>query len=53
MWNEHNRRYRPETIGGDFGNVQIVLSPRENGLVAVDLYTDQGVSRWALLLRRG
>lgn len=27
VWNEHSREYRPETIRGDYGNAQIVISP--------------------------
>ncbi|RKP05954.1 hypothetical protein THASP1DRAFT_19101, partial [Thamnocephalis sphaerospora] len=43
VWNEHRRDYRPDTIGGDFGNVQIIVTPRPNGLFAIDVFRDQRV----------
>ncbi len=27
IWNEHHREYKRHTIGGDFGNVQIIITP--------------------------
>lgn len=44
VWNEHRRDYKPNTIGGDFGNVQIVVTPLPNGLYAIDIFRDQRVS---------
>ncbi|KAI9596261.1 hypothetical protein BDF19DRAFT_421798 [Syncephalis fuscata] len=41
VWNEHRRDYRPDTIGGDFGNIQIVVTPVPNGLFAIDIFRDQ------------
>ncbi|RKP27777.1 hypothetical protein SYNPS1DRAFT_26584 [Syncephalis pseudoplumigaleata] len=41
VWNEHRRDYRPDTIGGDFGNIQIVITPVPNGLFAIDIFRDQ------------
>ncbi|ORZ14187.1 hypothetical protein BCR42DRAFT_393825 [Absidia repens] len=40
VWNEHNRDYRVGTIGGDFGNVQIVVTPLPDGLYSIQLYRD-------------
>ncbi|KAI8073208.1 hypothetical protein BC940DRAFT_343891 [Gongronella butleri] len=40
VWNEHKRDYRVGTIGGDFGNAQIVVTPLSNGLYAVQLHRD-------------
>jgi hypothetical protein len=42
VWNEHWRPYRPSTIPGDFGNYQIVVTPKpELGLYAVNIYADE------------
>lgn len=43
MWNEHYRDYRRGTIGGDFGNAQIIVTPRTDGLFAVDILKDTKV----------
>jgi hypothetical protein len=40
IWNEHYREYKWDTIGGDFGNVQICITPLQNGLFAIDIYKD-------------
>ncbi|KAJ3417071.1 Ral GTPase-activating protein subunit alpha-2 [Chytridiales sp. JEL 0842] len=40
VWNEHYRDYRKNTIGGDFGNAQIVVTPLDNGLFAIDVIKD-------------
>ncbi|KAI8332922.1 hypothetical protein BC941DRAFT_435785 [Chlamydoabsidia padenii] len=40
VWNEHDRDYRAGTIGGDFGNVQIVVTPLPDGLYSIQLYRD-------------
>ncbi|KAI8919457.1 hypothetical protein DFJ77DRAFT_427803, partial [Powellomyces hirtus] len=31
VWNEHHREYRRGTIGGDFGNAQLIVTPRTDG----------------------
>ncbi|CAG8501724.1 8669_t:CDS:10 [Funneliformis caledonium] len=48
IWNEHYRDYRNSTIGGDFGNAQIIISPfstntgnQSTSLYAVDIYRDK------------
>ena len=43
VWNEHDRDYKPHTIGGDFGNVQICITPLTNGLYSVNVYQDENV----------
>ncbi|KAI9102860.1 GTPase activating Rap/RanGAP domain-like 1, partial [Phlyctochytrium arcticum] len=43
VWNEHYREYRRSTIGGDFGNAQIVITPRPDGLFAVSVLRDPKV----------
>eukprot|EP00833_Pecoramyces_ruminatium_P000395 jgi/Orpsp1_1/1174427/evm.model.c7180000050040.1 len=40
IWNEHNRDYRSKTIGGDFGNIQIIITPLKNGLYSVYVRQD-------------
>jgi hypothetical protein len=40
IWNEHNRDYRSRTIGGDFGNIQIIITPLRNGLYSVYVRQD-------------
>ncbi|CAO3638558.1 unnamed protein product [Cunninghamella blakesleeana] len=40
VWNEHARDYRIGTIGGDFGNAQIVITPLPDGLFSVRVYRD-------------
>ncbi|KAH6561932.1 hypothetical protein BASA60_011309 [Batrachochytrium salamandrivorans] len=32
IWNEHYRDYKWKTIGGDFGNAQIAITPLSNGM---------------------
>jgi hypothetical protein len=49
IWNEHYRDYRFDTIGGDFGNAQIVVSPLPNGLYAIDTYKDETVASFGPL----
>ncbi|OAJ40951.1 hypothetical protein BDEG_24625 [Batrachochytrium dendrobatidis JEL423] len=43
IWNEHYRDYKWDTIGGDFGNAQIAITPLPNGMYAVDTYRDSSV----------
>ncbi|GES98608.1 ral GTPase-activating protein subunit alpha-2-like [Rhizophagus clarus] len=50
VWNENNREYRKSTIGGDFGNVQIVISPLPNELYSVDIYRDSKIPPFGPLL---
>nr|KAJ3423044.1 hypothetical protein HK105_003870 [Polyrhizophydium stewartii] len=45
IWNEHFREYKWDTIGGDFGNAQIAITPLADGMFAVDTYRDDQVSR--------
>eukprot|EP00158_Paraphelidium_tribonemae_P009443 Partr_v1_DN28867_c1_g1_i2_m32898 putative GTPase activating protein len=30
IWNDHHRAYKPSTIAGDFGNVQLIITPMPN-----------------------
>ncbi|KAL1925039.1 uncharacterized protein VTP21DRAFT_4693 [Calcarisporiella thermophila] len=50
VWNEHQRDYRVETIGGDFGNVQIIITPLPNGLFSIRVYRDAGIPFFGPLL---
>jgi hypothetical protein len=57
IWNEHHREYRKTTIGGDFGNVQIIISPlstntssQDTDLYNVDVYRDNKVPPFGPLL---
>ncbi|RUP48785.1 GTPase activating Rap/RanGAP domain-like 1 [Jimgerdemannia flammicorona] len=50
VWNEHHRDYRPGTIGGDFGNAQIIITPMLNGLFAIRVHRDQKVPFFGPLL---
>ncbi|KAJ3023285.1 Ral GTPase-activating protein subunit alpha-2 [Thoreauomyces humboldtii] len=43
IWNEHYREYRQGTIGGDFGNAQLIVTPRTDGLFSVDVIRDDKV----------
>ncbi|KAJ2158005.1 hypothetical protein GGF46_004101 [Coemansia sp. RSA 552] len=43
IFNESNHNYRPETISGDFGNVQIQIRPLEPGEYGIGLYCDDQV----------
>ncbi|KAJ3115213.1 Ral GTPase-activating protein subunit alpha-1, partial [Physocladia obscura] len=40
IWNEHFREYRKNTIGGDFGNAQIIVTPMMNELYEVTVMKD-------------
>ena len=50
VWNHHHRDYRPDTIGGDFGNAQIVVSPLPNGLFSIRVNRDPKVRFFGPLL---
>ncbi|KAI7855415.1 hypothetical protein BDC45DRAFT_568310 [Circinella umbellata] len=52
VWNEHDRDYRIGTIGGDFGNAQIVVTPMENGLFAIRVYRDSKIPYFGPLFDR-
>ncbi|KAJ2415084.1 hypothetical protein GGI10_001941 [Coemansia sp. RSA 2530] len=43
IWNEGHHNYRPETISGDFGNVQIQIRPLEAGEYGIGIYCDDQV----------
>ncbi|KAJ3222533.1 Ral GTPase-activating protein subunit alpha-2 [Clydaea vesicula] len=48
IWNEHYRDYKSNTIGGDFGNAQIIVTPLINGLFAIEIYRDSKVRMSAI-----
>ncbi|CAJ0835038.1 9335_t:CDS:10 [Entrophospora sp. SA101] len=50
IFNEHNRDYRKSTIGGDFGNAQIVVNPLSNGLFSVEINRDHKIPSFGPLL---
>jgi hypothetical protein len=50
IWNEHQRDYRIGTIGGDFGNAQIIVTPLRNGMYAIQIYRDTKVPLFGPLL---
>ncbi|KAJ3038843.1 Ral GTPase-activating protein subunit alpha-2 [Rhizophlyctis rosea] len=52
IWNEHYRDYRRNTIGGDFGNAQIVVTPLPNALYAIECNRDGKVSTFGPLQNR-
>ncbi|KAJ3031844.1 Ral GTPase-activating protein subunit alpha-1, partial [Rhizophlyctis rosea] len=52
IWNEHYRDYRRNTIGGDFGNAQIIVTPLPNGLYAIECNRDGKVSTFGPLQNR-
>ncbi|KAJ2034914.1 hypothetical protein H4S03_004659 [Coemansia sp. S3946] len=43
IWNESHHNYRPETISGDFGNVQIQIRPLEAGEYGIGIYCDEQI----------
>ncbi|KAJ3147009.1 Ral GTPase-activating protein subunit alpha-1 [Geranomyces michiganensis] len=43
VWNEHHRSYRPGTIGGDFGNAQLIVTPLPDGLYSITVLRDPKV----------
>ncbi|KAL0082506.1 hypothetical protein J3Q64DRAFT_1642782 [Phycomyces blakesleeanus] len=52
VWNEHNRDYRIGTIGGDFGNAQIVVTPMANSLFAIHVHRDPKIPYFGPLFDR-
>ncbi|KAI8910970.1 hypothetical protein EDD86DRAFT_130548 [Gorgonomyces haynaldii] len=40
VWNDNWAQYKWDTIGGDFGNAQISITPLPNGLYAIDVFRD-------------
>ncbi|KAJ2847464.1 hypothetical protein IWW36_003844, partial [Coemansia brasiliensis] len=50
IWNESHHNYRPETISGDFGNVQIQIRPLEPGEYGIGLYCDDQVKPFGPLV---
>ncbi|KAG9294631.1 hypothetical protein G9A89_008110 [Geosiphon pyriformis] len=50
IWNENYREYQRNTIGGDFGNVQIVITPLPNEMFSIDLSRDQKIPLFGPLL---
>jgi len=57
IWNEHHREYRKSTIGGDFGNAQIIISPlstntssQNTDLYSIDVYRDNKIPPFGPLL---
>ncbi|KAI9282378.1 hypothetical protein BC943DRAFT_328675 [Umbelopsis sp. AD052] len=50
VWNEHRRDYRIGTIGGDFGNAQIIVTPLVNGMYTIQIYRDSKVPLFGPLL---
>ncbi|KAI8805851.1 hypothetical protein BJ742DRAFT_397343 [Cladochytrium replicatum] len=52
VWNEHIREYRRNTIGGDFGNAQIVITPLTSSLYSIQIHRDQKVATFGPLINR-
>ncbi|KAJ2317443.1 hypothetical protein IWW52_003123 [Coemansia sp. RSA 2704] len=50
IWNESHHNYRPETISGDFGNVQIQIRPLEPGEYGIGMYCDEQVKPFGPLV---
>ncbi|KAJ2781947.1 hypothetical protein GGI15_003065 [Coemansia interrupta] len=50
IWNESHHNYRPETISGDFGNVQIQIRPLEIGKYGISIYCDDQVNAFGPLI---
>ncbi|KAJ2234626.1 hypothetical protein IWW45_003267 [Coemansia sp. RSA 485] len=50
VWNESHHNYRPETISGDFGNVQIQIRPLETGEYGIVVYSDEQISPFGPLI---
>ncbi|KAI8984457.1 hypothetical protein BDF20DRAFT_911553 [Mycotypha africana] len=52
VWNEHNRDYRVDTIGGDFGNAQIIITPLPNDMYRIQVYRDAKIPYFGLLFNK-
>ncbi|KAG2213103.1 hypothetical protein INT47_011252, partial [Mucor saturninus] len=52
IWNEHDRDYRTDTIGGDFGNAQIIVTPLPAHLYRVQIYRDSKIPYFGPLFDR-
>lgn len=52
IWNEHYRDFKKNTIGGDFGNALIVVTPLVNNLYAIDVIKDAKVLPFGPLQHR-
>ncbi|KAJ3269501.1 Ral GTPase-activating protein subunit alpha-2 [Terramyces sp. JEL0728] len=52
VWSENRRDYKYDTIGGDFGNAQIIITPLPNALYAIDTYRDEQVQCFGPLQSR-
>ncbi|ORX55802.1 hypothetical protein DM01DRAFT_1335187 [Hesseltinella vesiculosa] len=52
VWNEHNRDYHVGTIGGDFGNAQIVVTPLPDGLYSIHLHRDPKIPMFGPLFNQ-
>lgn len=52
VWNEHDRDYRIDTIGGDFGNAQIIITPLPDYLFSVQVYRDSKIPYFGPLFDR-
>ncbi|CEP09769.1 hypothetical protein [Parasitella parasitica] len=52
IWNEHDRDYKMDTIGGDFGNAQIVVTPLPDGLYSIQVYRDGKIPYFGPLFDR-
>ncbi|KAJ1965780.1 hypothetical protein GGI12_000525 [Dipsacomyces acuminosporus] len=50
VWNESGRDYRPETISGDFGNVQIQIRPLAAGQYGIGIYCDEHIKPFGPLV---
>lgn len=50
VWSDHCRDYRPNTLGGDFGNVQILISPlpESPSILCVNIYRDTKLQKCSL-----
>ncbi|KAI9480932.1 MAG: hypothetical protein EXX96DRAFT_564755 [Benjaminiella poitrasii] len=52
VWNEHDRDYRVGTIGGDFGNAQIIVTPLPDNLYSIQVYRDSKIPYFGPLFDR-
>ncbi|KAI8362756.1 hypothetical protein BD560DRAFT_178321 [Blakeslea trispora] len=52
VWNEHDRDYRIDTIGGDFGDAQIIVTPLPNNLYSIQVYRDPKIPYFGPLFDR-